>query len=311
MDPDTIATLLPRVGTAEAVAIDLLRYVPMRRALLRISADGQDYYAKSFSRAEHHRQSTEALELVRGLPVRVPHLLVSAPELNTVIMDHVTGSPLSEFLVDGPLQPLLETGRALATVHRSCLVPGKTRSPIDELKDVEDLLAIDLAPALPKLASRVIDLVGRLKHQLTQLGELEPVPIHGKLFGDQVLYDPAAQDSIAIVDWDDLTGGDPHFDLGRLVAHILFDSQMGARFNPRTRVAALLEGYERAGGKWDHERLRWHVAVALLLRGKISLLRCLAADWEASLETIVIEAESMLAGRSLETGITLVGARRS
>lgn len=70
-------------------------------------------------------------------------------------------------------------------------------------------------------------------------------------------------------------------------------------------------GYQRVGGVLDDKRLRWHVAVALLLCGKISLLRCLAPDWEARLDVVVDQAEAVLEGRWFETGTGTVLAEVS
>ncbi len=302
MEPETIGVLL---NTSNIEAIELLRYVPMRRALLRFSSNGQQYYAKIFDSAEQYRESAAALNVVADLPVRVPRLIASAPEMHTLVMDSLPGIPLSHYLLTGSLQPLADTGSALASIHLLGSVPEKIRLSSMELKDIEHLLLADLTLALPKLADRIKDLICTLADRLKSLGEVEPVAIHGKFFGDQVLFDPTEAPSIAIVDWDDFAGGDPHFDLGRLIAHILFESSMTLGADSSKRVTVLVDSYKRAGGVVDHERLQWHVVAALLLRVKISLLRTLVPGWETKLDAIVSQAEAVLTDYSVVVGTRL------
>ena len=124
-------------------------------------------------------------------------------------------------------------------------------------------------------------------------------PVHGNLFGDQILIEG---NEVAIVDWDDMALGDPMYDLGRLIAHIVFVSS--AHPEARTALIAatetLLDGYRRESGMaLDRDRLRWQVAVALLMRAKISALRILSPRWIADIQDALSEASVVLDGRSL------------
>lgn len=300
--PECIASLLPSGNAVNVEDVELRRYVPMRRSLLRFSADGKQYFVKTFDKAEHYRQSAAAFDFVADLPIRVPRLIALAPKMHTLLMDSLPGAPLSEYLLTGPLEPLADTGAALASIHLRSPVPGNLRLSGTELEDIEQLLLADLTLARPRLADRVGDLVRTLTDRLKELGEPDPVAVHGSLFGDQVLFDPAEERSVAFVDWDDLAGGDAHFDLGRLIAHILFESRMTPGSDLGTRAEVLVDSYRNAGGDVDPERLRWHVAAALLLRAKISLLRTLAPGWESSLGSVIDLAQTVLADRRFVVG---------
>ena len=119
-----------------------------------------------------------------------------------------------------------------------------------------------------------------------------------KLFGDQILY---SADGIGIVDWDALSLGDPLYDIGRLLAHLLYLA--GREGIPPTRVSAcaeaLLRAYEEDTAQLvERKCLTWHVASQLLLRGKISSLRKLPEGWPAHLAFVVAESERLLHGQS-------------
>ncbi len=101
------------------------------------------------------------------------------------------------------------------------------------------------------------------------------------------------------MDWDDLGIGDPLHDIGRLVAHLIYISPRDK--TPESRVKehlnAMMVAYEQQterGLAWD--RLRWHVAVALLMRAKISALRMLPIGWMADIVMAIGEADRILSG---------------
>jgi aminoglycoside phosphotransferase (APT) family kinase protein len=151
------------------------------------------------------------------------------------------------------------------------------------------------------LAGRIGALVDRLGAAMPA-GEEGFAPIHGNLFGDQILHDPAAERGrrVGFVDWDAWCHGDPHFDLGRLMAHAVYAGRLGGRSGGSVAAAtgAVLAGYRQASG-WDavdRARLAWHMAAALLLRAKISSLRKLAPGWPRHVALMVEEAEHVIEG---------------
>ena len=156
----------------------------------------------------------------------------------------------------------------------------------------------DIAQALPGLAPELRHVLDRIDRHMVRLAFDRQTPIHGNLFGDQILISGT---QVAIVDWDDLTLGDPLFDVGRLIAHIAFAS--GAHPEARTALIAavgtLLDVYIRESDTaLDMDRLRWQVAIALLMRAKISALRILSPTWIADIQAALTEASLALDGRS-------------
>ncbi len=64
-------------------------------------------------------------------------------------------------------------------------------------------------------------------------------------------------------------------------------------------LGAMMDAYVEETGRavaWD--RLRWHVAVALLMRAKISALRMLPTGWMDDIAMAITEADRVLTGKS-------------
>lgn len=282
----------------EASLPRLLRYVPRRRAVFRwhSAIHGRVYFKfyalKRPSSAENLRKLNE---IGPALGLRVPRMLAHDKECNVVTMDEVPGIPLTELLpVAGP-RDLHRVGVALARLHSAPLEPDIVWTVESEVEVLRSA-ANELAEALPESAPALLSLCGRLA--LIRPAPSAQVPIHANLFGDQILVGNAA---IGIVDWDDLALGDPLFDTGRLAAHLIYMALCGSipAQTATAHIEALLEGYAQVRGTPDPQTLRWHAAVALLLRAKISALRPLASEWGARVDDSIEAAQHVLEGRWL------------
>ena len=212
-------------------------------------------------------------------------------------MGNVPGKTFTRRL--GLLEPDLfaAVGRALAGLHALRLPLGARWEPGTELRAL-GTAAGELALGVPAEGPALDSVVAELRARSGPLRFPPGVPIHGKLFGDQVLLDG---DRVGIVDWDDLCLGDPVYDLARLLAHAVYvglrDGLAADRLEPC--VEALLAAYEHRTGAAVHpHRLTWHVAVGLLMRAKISALRQLEGDWRSGIRACLREAEQVLAGNS-------------
>ena len=293
LEDEVLADLL---GTApdEIHGTELIRYVPMRRSLIRTSARNRIHLVKNYGRGANLGRALDGLRAACGLPFAVPRITAVDAGRSTFAMSEVDGVELSSLFADpthGPLA-LRATGEAMALLHGSDIELPGVRQARAEIDDLEDLLVADLAQLEPRLADQVQAITGRLGAELSNLAPTNHVPIHGKFMGDQVLVDTTTRQA-GIVDWDDATCGDPHFDLGRLLAHLRF---LGEERGDAVDVAPLLDGYRAAGGAIDLDRLRWHLAAGYLLRGKISLLRTLAPDWLERFRSLADHVEGMLDG---------------
>lgn len=293
---------LPEARIERVEMPDLLRYVPRRRALFfwprAASPAAGAVYIKVYAPGEDEPAAGN-LGLLADARARnelgfgVPELILHDPKRRAVLMSEVGGRPLTERLGKGDEQIQRTVGVALASLHRSSLRPRARWTPRSELWALAQACA-DIALAAPALKTRLDVLIEALEERAAALEFEIDAPIHGNLFGDQILVDDGG---LGVVDWDDLALGDPLYDLGRLMAHQLFVglSREGEMAAVHREIAALRRAYEAAAGtRADTSRLIWQVATALLLRAKISALRTLAPGWSEQLRTAVGEAERLL-----------------
>ncbi len=269
----------------------LVRYVPRKRALFRLDPiPGWPLGALYLKVYEPGRYQTarKNLKQVRRaykageLRFKTPRVVVSSRRRRTVVMTQVPGRPLTDVMYDNPVI-LAQVGDAIASLHAGPVVPASTWTASGEYGALGSA-ADDLTLALPELAAPLDELRG-------VLGPLTPDvhssrPIHGNLFGDQILI---KHERVSIVDWDDLAVGDPMYDVGRLSSHVVYvglrDERSGA--SVRRAVDDLCRAYGAGGGEIDPPRFRWHVLTAMVIRVKISALRPVPDGWAGLTRDIV------------------------
>ncbi len=282
----------------------IIRYVPRKRALFRHQPPaGRALYIKFYGAGGdvipvgNLAQLSELSER-QSLGFMPPRLVAHSASIRAAVMEEVPGIPMTTLFGCPEPSVFAAVGRAIARLHGSELEPSLVWSPQAERRALDAAMA-DIVRALPALAPEVRDLLQRIDRQMSGIAFDQRTPVHGNLFGDQILIEG---NEVAIVDWDDMALGDPMYDLGRLIAHIVFVSS--AHPEARTALIAatetLLDGYRRESGMaLDRDRLRWQVAVALLMRAKISALRILSPRWIADIQDALSEASVVLDGRSL------------
>ena len=314
LDPAGFGRLVSRSPELAAVGLPgrgpkLVRYVPLKRALLVWdgAADGRRRYVKLIGGPEAAAAALNLRELHAwaahgGLRFAVPRPVHYSPELHTVVMTELPGRRFTEVMPACPPGAFAEVGAALASLHRLPTKPVSTWSPEREYADLRRHMR-GVQRALPGLAVRLDNLLERLSRP-PALADASRVPVHGNLFGDQILFNGRASEGrrVGIVDWDAWASGDAHFDLGRLIAHFLYVVRLKGLPDAGASacVAALLRAYEEAGGvAIDGPTLEWHLAAALLLRAKISSLRPLRPGWPKHFELMAAEAERVLGAGAL------------
>lgn len=283
----------------------LVRYVPLKRALLvwRHPATGRRYWLKLINAAEAAAAALNLREIRAwyehgAFTAPVPRLVHYSPDLRTLVMSEVPGQPFTDVMLEGRREPLVEAGRALAQLHGTPTVPWRSWSFAQEHAGLRRHMR-GVLRALPGLAARTNALVDRLGAS-TPRSEAGFRPVHGNLFGDQMLFDVGAEPGrrVGFVDWDAWCHADPHLDLGRLLAHLVYAASIQGLSDERAAAAgeALLAGYMEIAGTAavDRERLDWHLATALLLRAKISSVRKLAPGWPRHVVLMVHAAERVL-----------------
>ncbi len=309
MDPAGFRSMLPSPSAPEdlpasADAPALHRYVPLHRAVLtwNRASDGERFFVKIIAcGAKANAAALNLRELhARGahgeFSFSVPRPVRYSPDQQTLIMTEVPGRPFTDVIDELRPLPFERLGDALAELHGIPATPTAKWSLDKQLADLRRHMR-GARRALPHLSRRLEAVLDGLEQRAGQLPAVPRTPLHGNLFGDQVLYDDASSNPIGIVDWDDWCHGDPHFDLGRLVAHVLYIAEL--RDLPDRAVgdciAALLARYARTAGRtiyWPW--FEWHVATALLQRAKISSLRQLADGWPGHFDFVVSAVEAYL-----------------
>ncbi|NJM27489.1 MAG: aminoglycoside phosphotransferase family protein [Pseudanabaena sp. RU_4_16] len=288
--------------TEDYPAPQLFRYVPFKRAILTWDSpsNAQRYFVKLCTEKEFPKvveNFRQIYDISDRLSFTVPEPVAADAASRTFSMKALAGQQFTTVMRQAQPEPFAQVGQILAELHHADLHPTQAWTSTKELKTLAKAMG-EVKLALPHL-SRSID---RLMNQLTEMAQYiyfsSNYPIHANLFGDQILYSP---DQFGMVDWDTLSLGDPHYDIGRLIAHFIYLAgceRLSAKA-VRTCIEALLQGYE-AAIEWTLDRtcLNWHIACQLLLRGKISSLRKLPIDWQNHLEFVVAETEWLLAGCS-------------
>jgi hypothetical protein len=292
----------PRAMSGYPTPPQLLRLVPRRRALFRYDVPDAAKRTRLFIKVyqpghgpearRNHKLMAKATRKGQ-LGFRVPRLLTYSTRRRAMVMKRLRGVQLSALVPTADPDVFRRVGEALAGLHQCGLEP-EGRWSVDQ--ELEALAAgvDDVKLALPVLKPEVEVILGELRRRRRALRFDFAAPIHGNLFGDQILVDG---DSIGIVDWDDLCLGDPLHDVGRLIAHcVLLWVRSHTPDDQRARyLEALLAGYAgRTGREIARPRLDWHVATALLLRAKISSLRPLPPGWMAEIAACVDESRRVL-----------------
>jgi hypothetical protein len=290
------------IETKDYPAPQLFRYVPFKRAILTWDSPctKRRYFVKLCTAAEFPivvNNFQQIYDLSPHLSFAVPEFVAADVETRTFAMKALAGQQFTTIMRQTQPEPFKRVGQLLAELHHANLHPTLTWTVTKEFKTFEDAMA-EVKLALPDLSESLDRTITQLAEMATYIEFPSNYPIHANLFGDQILYNP---DQIGIVDWDTLSLGDPHYDLGRLIAHFLYlaGREQLSRKAVKTCIAALLEGYASAiTWKLDSTCLTWHITMQLLLRGKISSLRKLPFGWQSHLEFVVAEAEWLLAGCS-------------
>jgi aminoglycoside phosphotransferase (APT) family kinase protein len=288
--------------TEDYPAPKLFRYVPFKRAILTWDSPltNQRYFVKLCSASEFPRvvdNFQEIYAISQHLSFIVPEPIAADLESRTFAMKAVAGQQFTTIMRQTQPEPFMQVGRLLAELHHADLHPTTTWTPTKELKTFNKAMA-EVKLALPHLSQTIDRLADRLSDMAQYIEFPCNYPIHANLFGDQILY---GADKIGMVDWDTLSLGDPHYDIGRLIAHFVYLAGREGLSPKAVKpcISALVDGYEAAiAWKLDRTCLTWHITTQLLLRGKISSLRQLPIAWQEHLEFVVAEAEWLMAGCS-------------
>lgn len=263
-DPHLPAAAAPG-GPLGGRDVEVLRYVPRQRITFRSGAAAvgkikrPKSLARSYARVEAAFAAASARAAGTRAAFRVPEPRGLDAARGAYYQELMPGPPVDQLLAPANAEALM---RALGAAHRELHRLPAAGLPV---RDPEELVAIAredaawVAFAFPDHAAALGGVEGWLERALAAPGDDDLCFCHGDLAIDQVLLDDGV---FSVVDFDDAARGDPHADLGTMLAALPFDApQLYAGPDPvaERAVAAYLDGYrEHAGGALDERRLRAH-----------------------------------------------------
>jgi len=309
MDPDNFRRLLlseteTEPGVLRDSPLKLFRFVPRKRAILTWEhpRTHRRYFVKLFNKTDALRVSNNYRHIMQiskqgKLDFIVPELISYNPSCQALLMTEIPGKTFTEEMRKAIPGSFAKVGRILGQLHKCQAKPEMLWSPEKEIDAVCTHMG-EVKLVLPQLGVQLDAVTAILADAYQHLPIPKRMPIHGNLFGDQILY---GQENIGIVDWDVFCYGDPLYDIGRLIAHLLFlgGTEGLASSEVNSCTEALLQGYrDKVEEPVNRQWLSWHVAAQLLMRGKISSLRKLPENWIRQMTFVVKEAERLVHGCS-------------
>lgn len=232
-------------------AIDIVRYVPEKRCLIRydVSTDGGretwlgKVYVHDDDLASGHVQAALWAAALEGVGPRVPGVVGILPDVRLVVQRHVDGTSVYDSLRAGSLTPthLAATARAAARLHATTL-------PIARRHDWHDELAVARgAVERSSLDAAVRAHAAGVAAQLSRAAvDRQPahVAVHRDFYDKQVLVTPGG---VTLIDFDTASTSYRELDVANFVAHLMLRARQGyvdadrAGAQARTFVAGYLE----------------------------------------------------------------------
>jgi aminoglycoside phosphotransferase (APT) family kinase protein len=258
-DPAAIAPVLERLGCGAPLEIDVLRYRPHQRCVLRYRGRGLTAIGKVFRHAEDAARVWRQMRALRSDPlVPAPLALV---ERTLLLVEHVSGRPWLEALARAPAGAEEELVRAAAaaaaTLHGRPARWGEPRTFASELAQLRRRIE-RMAPAAPALAAEAGAQLDRLAVEENDRLTL----VHGDFKPDQLVVTP---DGVVVLDLDRVGPGDPAVDLGNFIAQLHREAVVGGRDRLRRLAEPFLAEYERlADAPGVADRARSFRALALV-----------------------------------------------
>lgn len=274
--------------------VELVRYRPARKALLRYTLPGSmsAVYAKLYADDRARRVEGVGRALLDvGIPTAEP--LAGIPELGALAFAEVPGTRLADLEGSALLGWLAPVSSALAGLHRVAArtlpqaLANRESEPVLVARSVETL-----ARLVPHLAVELDSLARELCRVLTDGAGPSDGLVHGDFYDDQVLV--SGEHGPILLDLDEAAVGDPRADLGNLLAHISARSDEATARSARTAVAEAYESASGAASPWLDERTLLRFEAAATLHMAVGPFRRLEPDWPARVERLVRLARACL-----------------
>lgn len=289
-DPETMSSLFrgslpPRIGSRSDCTVasaEVLKYRRGRRCTIAYELECDlTVYVKLFynDRGQRIRDKMQMLRDACSDQPLIPEPYGYLPDHRMLILQGISGEPLSDLLHDPDGEVGRRAGTALSDLHACGARLPKLWGLANEISVLTRRIDI-LGRNRPELGNPLLDLT-------TELWAREPSdvsgpsPLHRDFYPAQVI----AQDgAIAFVDLDDSAMGDPLIDVANFVAHITLLSFK--RFTDPNRLAkarrAFLDAYRERNPHMETENLPFFEASTLIR------LASLASDHGRILETDIL-----------------------
>lgn len=234
--PLLAAALGARAAESFAVSgIDILKYKPRRRAVLRYRLSGapwprligkvfRDERAGRLAAIQGHLWDA-GFGLAAADRIRVAEPIAVVPELRAFLQEQAPGNTLNERFAAGEdlTTSVDRAAQAVAKLHavawRDEWTPLSAYTLADEVEHLAEYGA-DLSVARPTLGADVASLLAALRGWAEQLPALDALcPVHRDFYYSQVLIDGA---DLALIDFDLISLGDPAIDVANFMAHLAF-----------------------------------------------------------------------------------------
>jgi tRNA A-37 threonylcarbamoyl transferase component Bud32 len=227
--------------------------------------------------------------------LQVPRALAYHPDHHLLLLESVSGVSLSALTDTRREHAFFKLGKALKRLHRlkpSASLPRRNRFTPETLARAAATIA-QARPDVARLAQYVSD---RLSAQYEQLGESEPVFLHGDVHPKNFLLNNGR---LVLFDLDQAHAGSAAVDLGSVIAGLYCDACVGSltwrQCSSLTR--SFLSGH---GTCKSSHAMRWHVAAALVQERALRSVTRIRATNLQKLPQILGTAKAVLNGGILE-----------
>ena len=281
--PETALKLLNRhvlVMRARRVGVELIRYRPASRAVLRHHVGRVRFYARVM-RPSAVTPLLSAQELIAQSGFVLPRLVGYWEEGGVVWLSEIPGKNLRQRIQAGKLPDPTQLLDGLQTLWNAPHVPDGARSfnlsaayRRAKRSFIHNVRNEDTARRSLKDATKSLDPFVR---------SWRPTGIaHNDFYDDQMLVLPDGR--IALVDFEETGPGDPMLDVGNFLAHLRWASRFGRK--GRDGSGAYYEQFRRAAleqFRWADRDLAFREAVCLF-RICTNTIRRPQGDWRDRLE---------------------------
>ena len=257
----------------------VVSYTPTMSCVLAGPRDGEPTILKLYHDDRVERVAA-VMRSLAGSGVSVPRVLAVDTSRRLVVLEHVPGVGFwTEPAAHLERQVMAAMARELVALHETSLDPGE--HPALEHVRLGEREWARFRETSAELARTFPELEPRLERLARMLGEpeAEPAPalLHGDFHPAQFLVDHGIP---RLIDFDNVSFGDPMYDMARFASHLYYKGQVYDRPLPEIEraVSAFRSAYIAAGIRFAPNRWFWHLAVSLVAKRAHRVMTRLESD---------------------------------